>query len=404
MKEFKTRDKILKICVYATISVCFILLFYRIIADLSAFYESVAAVVSFLISVLQPVIIGVVIAYVLHRLVAKLEALFLKCKPTGKKGKEKQRERAHAWGVLCAVLLMLLAVGGILGILIPTLVDSVTSIADEAPAYVKIMQKFFTDLSSNETFKRLTQMANIDFSDTEQINRIIMEVVGDVQAWLTTFGKNIIPALSSAGNAVVNFFLGIVFSIYILLNQTQLLSQAKRVFGVVLPEKVYAFFAKVVYNMDDLFFKYLSGKLFTSMVLGVICGIGCAVFGIKYAFTIALILAITNMIPVVGPWLGSIPTVLLALLSGVMEAVILVIIILLAQQIESNVLEPKVQGENIGINSFWVLFGIIVFGKLFGVFGMILALPVCGVIRIFVAEWLEKQERKKALQNAGKDA
>lgn len=394
MKEFKTRDKILKVCVYATVSVCFILLFYRIIADLSGVYAAITTILSFLISVVKPVLIGLVLAYILHRAVEHVEEWILR-RNIFKGDPIKKQNKAHGWGVVITVLGAVLIVCLLLAVMVPTVVDSVMAIADEAPTYVKIAQKFFNDLSSSGIFQRAFRLLGIDFSNTEQINGIVTDVVAAAEGWLKNFAGGILPALSNMGSAVVNFFLGIVFAIYILVNQDELVCQCGRFFKAVLPEKTYAFFAKVGYNMDDLFFKYLSGKLFTSALLGIFCGVACLCFGVNHAFPIGVILAISNMIPVVGPWLGAVPSVLLAVLSGWVEALIVVGIILVAQQVESNILEPKIQGDNIGINSFWVLFGIIVFGNLFGVVGMVLALPVCGVIRILICEWLEKREAAK---------
>jgi predicted PurR-regulated permease PerM len=142
---------------------------------------------------------------------------------------------------------------------------------------------------------------------------------------------------------------------------------------------------------DDMFYKFIVGKGICSLAVGILTFIVCSLLGFKYSPLISLIIAVTNMIPTFGPFLGAIPALLLSLMTAPVYALYMIIIIVGLQVVDGNIIGPRVLGESMGLYGFWIMFSIIVMGALFGVTGMLIAAPLFGVLRILIKNWIYRK-------------
>ena len=210
---------------------------------------------------------------------------------------------------------------------------------------------------------------------------------------LATVSDSVVSVLTE----ILDCFIGIIISIYLLAGKEKFLAQARRmvysVFSVKRAEQV----LELSEETNDLFGKFLSGKLIDSLIVGIITFFVMSILGIPYTSLISVIIGVTNIIPYFGQYIGIIPSAFLILLVSPVKCIIFLIAIIIIMQIDGNIIGPKILGESIGLGSFWILFSILVFGSLFGLVGMIIAVPVFAIVYRSVKKWSAKQLEKKQL-------
>ena len=218
-----------------------------------------------------------------------------------------------------------------------------------------------------------------DFSDT---------VLPNVQTWLK---EELIPSVQSLvsgiSNSVINVFawiknilIGIIVSVYLLYGRKKFAAQAKLCLYSIFSKKRADWILKEATYADRMFSGFLSGKLLDSAIIGVICAIVCSILGIPNTALISVIVGVTNIIPFFGPFIGAIPSAILILIESPIKCLWFVIFIIILQQIDGNIIGPKILGNTTGVSSFWVLFSILLFGGLWGFLGMIVGVPLFAVI------------------------
>jgi len=386
MKKIKINSKYFNISIYAVASLCAVILFLVLIYNIGDIVKFLSYAFKYIYSIIKPVIWGFVIAYLLYRPTRFFDKNLLKIK---RFYIPKQLRKVLA--VIISLLLFFLVIFLIIYFAIPGIVDSLGQIVESIPEYMsnaKHVSKWFLQ---DQRFINALDLFNIDLSDENKINEIISTWWFDLQAWLEKLASYIINFIISAGTAATNVILAVFFAIYMLIDKEKLVKQSS---GIVNKISVKAYY-KLKYLLilsDEMFYTFLTGKSLCSLIITVLVLIPCILLNVKYAVLIAIIIGITNMIPIFGPLIGSIPAILLAMLTSPVYGLWVLIIIIIAQQIETNILEPKILGDSIGINAFWVIFSIVLFGSFWGITGMLLAVPVFGVLRILVKDWLRKPE------------
>ena len=192
---------------------------------------------------------------------------------------------------------------------------------------------------------------------------------------------------STQDGSLYNFVLGMFFTVYMLLYKGHIKEQFKTLGKSVFKGFYYklAFTYKVA---DDMFYKFIAGKGICSIAIGIATFIICAIMGFKYVPLISLIVAVTNMIPTFGPFIGATPAALLAMITSPIYGLYMIIIIIVLQVIEGNIIAPRILGSALGLNGFWIIFSIVIMGALFGLVGMLVAAPLFGLIRILLKNWV----------------
>lgn len=363
-------------------------------------YDGFLAAVSKVLNIFRPIIIGGVIAFALNRPVnffhTKYRVLFfgIKQKISSKRNKHTPKANLKSAGraaFICSCittyLLMIAVITGIICFIVPQIANSVTLFRENFNEYADNLVNF---VESNR-FRIDYFMDKIDISEVmEKIKEKLMELPDYIP---TIFSKTVDITGGIIGG-VVDLFIGFVFSVYILMDKQNLKRYAKVLTKSLLKQK-YVRFEKIIRLSYDAFSNFISGQLIEAVILGVLCFVGMKIFRFDYAPLISVIIGITNMIPIVGPILGTIPGALILLMVNPIKAVWFVVFIIIIQQIDSNLIYPKVVGNSIGLPGLWVLFAITVGGGLWGILGMIVGVPLVSVLYAVMLEKINCEENKE---------
>lgn len=224
------------------------------------------------------------------------------------------------------------------------------------------------------------------FSDT-----IITYITGKV--------PKILEATASITTGVVNVFLGFVIGIYMIVTKERLIRTLKNLIYAYSPKRTADYISHVYYHVNFCFTGFVSGQLTEAVILGLLCFFGMTIFNMQYALLISVIIGVTNIIPIIGPIIGAIPGALIMLMIDPMKAVWFVLFIIVLQQLESNLIYPRVVGNSIGLPGIWVIFAIILGGGLFNFAGVLLGVPTFAVVYSLIAENVQSRLKKRGIVN-----
>jgi predicted PurR-regulated permease PerM len=337
------------------------------------------------VGIFSPLIVGLVMAYILNPIVKLFEEKIFK--------KIKKETTRRDLSIAATIILFVALLGAIIGYLIPQLLESILSLITNAPKYLDQTVEFLSKWINNP---------DVDYSKaTEYLLKILNEnVLPNVTSMLNSLGNGLLGFLK----AIFNFVIGLVFAVYILSNTKNMSKGSKKILYAFFNDKKVDKFIKKVKHINDIFLNFMMGKLADSFCFVFVCTlIFTIIFGYPYPLLIAFIIATTDLIPYFGPYLGTIPSALLILLVDPVKALIFVVFIVVLQQIDANLVTPRIQSKATGLPSFWVLFAITVFGGLFKIVGLLIAVPCFTVIYELVVDYIEeKTEAKKADENTEK--
>lgn len=367
-------------------------------------YEGFLGMISEVLNIIRPIIIGCVIAFALNRPLnffhIKYRKLFAAVKNfcRRKKGGRKIRLVSGKFPFITACittyLLTFAILIGIICFIIPQISDSITLFSDNINIYIENFKSFVE--SHKDTVDRF-------FNTDLNISKILEDMLSKFNDFLSGLVDYIPTVLDTAVgitsgiiNVVIDTVLGIVFSLYILLDKQNLKKKAKLITKMAIKGERYKKFEKVVHMAYRSFSNFIYGQFIEAVILGILCFVGMTIFCFDYAPLISVIIGITNMIPIAGPIIGTIPGALILLLVNPIDAVWFVVFIIIIQQIDSNLIYPKVVGNSVGLPSLWVLVAITIGGGLAGVMGMILGVPVLSIIYALVSEKLDEAEESIA--------
>lgn len=406
-KIFRENKKYTGICAITAFFVCLLILFYRIAAAPKAFFASLANFFSSASAIFGPVIFGLIIAYLLHHPANSLIAAF-----AGSKVFAKFKNRGRSLAVLIVTVLALALIVLFIYALIPNTVESIVSLFEQLTTLKEPFQKFLTDIQKNDTVIWLMDVFNIKLSALNDSN-FYSDLLAKGQSFLETAGGSVFSFAVDTGKFFYNFVIGFIIAVYINLDWPALKRQGSKLVKALFPRR-YERMAYICRLSDNIFSRYIIGKLISSSILGLICVILCLIFRVRYAVLIGVIVAVTNLVPIFGPWVGTVLCALFAFLSGFKQSITVVIIILIAQQLENNIVQPKVLGGIVNLSGFWVFVSVILAGSIGGVTAMVISIPVFSILKTLIGEWIQdkikrddvKHERDKApavAEPGGKD-
>lgn len=192
-----------------------------------------------------------------------------------------------------------------------------------------------------------------------------------------------------------NWIIGIIVSIYLIFNKNDLIEKVKKIAIICMPDKVYNNVSEILSMSHNVFGKFIIGKIIDSFIIGILCFIGTSALSIPYSLLISVVVGVTNIIPFFGPFLGSIPCIFILIVIDPVKALWFAIFVLILQQIDGNIIGPKILGSSVGISGIFIMFSVIIGGGLFGVAGMILGVPVFVVIYNIIGNAINKSAINK---------
>lgn len=381
----------LKYTLYASLTIMIAIAFYHVVDNLSVFVGTIGVAFRWVRKLLSPFIIAAFIAYLLNPGVRWFETkVFSKIKGFEKKHRLKRNLSIFVVFLLLGGLITTLAI-----IIVPEIVTNIRDIARRAPEYAVFIENTLRHWSDELMSLRFYNINIYEF--LEPFQQRITDYFGQIGQVLDIMVGVVLNRVFMITSGLVNFVLGLVISVYALADKESFKKGFERFLRAVFSGPRVEGIKQFGRDADLLFSKFIVGKSLDSLIIGILCYIGMNLMNVRYALLLSVFVGVTNMIPYFGPLLGMIPAGLLTLFDSPMEALWVVLFLLALQQFDGLYLGPKILGSSVGMPPFWVIFAIVVGGKLFGVMGMFLGVPVFSVIRLLFSRILDQLvDRKEA--------
>lgn len=383
----KNWKKYLGICMAAffTFAAC-VLLFFALFK-----IKEIGAVAGKIIGILEPILIGIVIAYLLNPVMNFCEKRIRGWVDKINIVEKKKKTITRSISVALSLFFGIAVVTAVFGLMIPQLITSIYGIAREMPAHINEMSNWVLEWSKNNpTFENIA---------TTLFNTVATKMnswfTSDLLIYVTKYLGYLTTGVVSAVSLLLNLVVGIIVAVYILYSREVFAGQAKKVvYALFEPEKA-NIILNTVRKSHHIFGGFMSGKILDSAIIGILCFFCLSVMDMPYTLLVSVIVGVTNVIPFFGPYIGAIPSALIIFMVNPLQSLYFLIFILVLQQIDGNIIGPTILGESTGLSAFWVVFAIILGGGLFGILGMIIGVPTFAVIYYIAKTYLNYILRKK---------
>lgn len=367
----------------STRKVLFVLTYAIVLYWILTNIQQVSLGLSGVLSILSPIFIGLFIAFILNVLLNFIENVIFE-KLFKNVGWIRKKKRVLS--VILTYLVTIAIVATIVFFIFPQVARSLESLGNKLPQYLSSLQKNLMDLLI--TLGITDVDLNEVFGDWQEVTKSIKDVAGNTMDALFDITINV-------ASAVVNFFLGLIFSIYFLLYKDKLIRIARKLIYTFTPKKVAEKVAYIFREINKTFTRFIGGQLTEAFILGGMCFLGMTVLGLPYAPLIGVLIGITSLIPILGAYIGTVPSAFILLMENPMQALIFIVFLIIIQQIEGNFIYPKVVGNAIGLDGLWVFLAITIGGKIMGILGMILGVPSVAVIYTLMRKFTNKRYHEK---------
>lgn len=334
-----------------------------------------------LLSILAPFAAGILIAYILYIPCKKIEETFKKVKKV-----KIINKKARPLSILTVYIIALILLVILINFIVPPIVRNIIDLANNFGNYYQV------------AITKINELPEDSFWKTEVITRIMQEIENiDVKQIinievLTQYAQG---ALNIA-TKVFDIFVAVVVSIYILNSRTQILQFLSRFAGAVFNKTTYKNIDKYFHSTNQIFFHFLSSQFLDAIVVGVLTSIAMSILGVKYSILLGVMIGIFNLIPYIGAIIAVvISTIITVFTGGISQAIWLLVIVTILQQIDANIINPKIVGNSLKINPILVILAVTVGGAYFGIIGMFLAVPVIAVIKVIIEDFIEYREQIK---------
>ena len=369
-----------------SLSIIFFFLIYR--------FDGFGSAISTLTGILMPFIYGAVIAYLLKPVCNTIEGFLRRFIP------ERMKGLVSALSVALTILFGLLLIYALCMMIIPQLITSVTALYYTAQRNLAKFVQWANHVEFIENNEQIMNMLNsaYDTLSTNIDELIKTKLLPSMQNIVSGAAIGVLNVVTVAKNLVI----GIIVAVYMLASRKRFTQQVKLIFYSVFKPKWAQLIIEEIQYADKMFGGFINGKIMDSAIIGVLCYIGCLIFKFPSALLVSVIIGVTNVIPFFGPFIGAIPATLLILIQNPIKALWFILFVLVLQQLDGNIIGPKILGNTTGLSSFWVLFAILLFGGLWGFVGMIVGVPlfavIYDVIKKLVVHGLEHNQELEMLQ------
>ena len=343
-------------------------------------YESVMGVFNTFLGVISPFLIGIFIAYLLYMPSRKFEELYAKIKI------KFIAKKARVLGVITVYIIIVAAIIILFSVILPIVFGSITDFFSSIPNYVEQVISAYNNLPQDSILK-----SQIVQDEIHNLQNIDIKQYLDVEAILG-YVVNAISAIFS----IVDIFIAIIVSVYILVDRKKILAFFKRLAGAIFKERTYKNIDKYFNNSNEIFFKFIASQFLDAIVVGILVSIAMTIMRVKYAPLLGFFIGLFNMIPYVGAIIATVIAAIITLITGGLSQTIwMLIVVIILQQIDANIINPKIVGKSLKISPLLVLFAVTFGGAYFGILGMFLAVPVIAVIKILVDDFIKYKEIMK---------
>ncbi|MBO5478229.1 MAG: AI-2E family transporter [Clostridia bacterium] len=332
--------------------------------------------------VIMPFLIGILLAYLFYIPCKNIEKFYQKSKL------KFIRKKARPISVFTVYLIVLLLIILAIQFIIPNLAQSITDLATNIGTYYQNTINSLNNIPEDSILRQIDVQAIGDA--LKQIN--ISEYIN--MNTILEYAKGII----GFAGGIFDFFVSLIVSVYILLERTQILGFLRKLAGAIFKEKTYQAIGKYFNNTNTIFFKFLSSQILDAIVVGILTSIAMSLLGVKYAVLLGFFIGLSNLIPYFGAIVGvGISIIITIFTGGIGKAIWMAIIVIILQQIDANIINPKIVGNSLKISPLLVIFAVTIGGAYFGMLGMFLAVPVFAVLKMIIEDYIDYKNKTKIL-------
>lgn len=335
-------------------------------------------------SILTPVLYGFAFAFLLNPVVKRFHKLLMKTVFKKNKKVQKAEKISRAISIVISILFMFILITVLALMLFPQLVTNIVGFYNNFDGYYNNFIGWLDGILKQES------------DSAEFIKQAFEKAKEMLQGWMATdlmpqlqnIATNLLSGLWSVFMVLKDVIIGLIIAIYFLFSKEKFCAQCKKVSYAILPRRRADSLIRNTRETSRVFGSFITGQVIDAMIIGVLCFIGMTILRLPYPPMISVIVAITNVIPFFGPYIGAIPSAILILLVNPIQAIYFIIFIIVLQQIDGNIICPRILGEAIGLNGFWIIFSLVIFGSLFGFIGMIIGVPAFAMIYTWIKRWI----------------
>ena len=389
--QFKLKTYFMKGFTYFLVIVACIVCYFAFlrIDDIAKFLKEVA-------TILQPIIMGLVFAYLLNPMVKMIERNLIPVLDEKIKNEKKVRSLARNIGVFTSILITLAVVVLLLNMVLPELYESIRDMIISLPGQM------------NDAMEYLEAHAIKDSAISGTLNTVLENAAASLETWLRTdLISQVNQMMSSLTSGVISFFetlfnivIGLIVSVYVLTSKEKFIGQCKKATYALFQKDRANLILQVTRKSNEIFGGFVIGKIIDSIIIGIICFVVLSLLKMPYTLLVSVVVGVTNVIPFFGPFIGAVPSIILILLAEPIKGLYFMIFILLLQQFDGNILGPKILGNSTGLSAFSVVFSILLGGGMFGFVGMVMGVPTFAVFYYLVEMFLNQKLQKKKLPSS----
>lgn len=347
-------------------------------------FNEIGAFISNLIGVIMPFLMGILISLILNTPCKSVEKTF-------KKSKHKVlKKRARGLSVFSVYLIIVLILFILINVILPPLVVSITDLINHLPGYYNSIINTINNLPEDSFWNQINAQDII-----AKIAQIDLEKYLSLEN-ITGYIKGVI----SVASGIFDVFVTIIISVYILIEKDSIIKFCKKVGQSFLKEEKYDLIVKYINKTNSIFYNFISGQLIDALIIGIVTTLAMIIMRVQYAALLGFLIGLFNLIPFFGAIVAVIIAIFITFCTGGLgQAIWLAIVIIILQQIDANIINPKILGEKLKISPILVIFSVTFVGAYWGVLGMFLAVPIAAIIKILVNDYLEYRVRKRELEN-----
>ena len=337
-----------------------------------------------LIDLLMPFFLAALLAFILYTPCRKFEKLYKKVKV------KFISKRARVFSVATMYIILILFLAILINIIFPALSESIVELAKSLPNYYNTAKEFIQNQPSDSLWVKLNVSGIID--NLEEIN-----ISETILTWLEFDNiSKYIQGIANVAGAIFNIFVTLVVSIYILLERSDIKSFGKNLLKAICTKEGYEKFAKYYRETNSIFYRFITAQIVDAIIVGIITSIAMTIMNVKYASLLGFLIGIMNIIPYFGAIIGIGVTVIITIFTGGwIKALWVCLVLIILQQIDANIINPKILGNSLKISRILIIFAVTFFGAYFGVLGMFLGVPVIALIKVFIIDYIDEKNEEK---------
>lgn len=339
------------------------------------------------IKVISPIIYAIIISYLLYKPIKWIEGLIYRGLNYGlkKNDADKYSKTVRVISIFILFFIIILGLIIIYKFLVPPLMENFNDIIDALPMFQEKLKQWAINIAEKFDFK------SIHFENT---NKISIDIMNKLKNVLEGLLAKIIITLSNISSFLLNFIMTMILTAYFLIDKERIVKQVKEIIDVLLPKKASRALKTFFYDVDYVVGGYIVGELLDCIIVGIASTILLMIVKHPYAVIIGVIAGVTNIIPYVGPIIGAVLAFFFGIFTSISLAITGTILLLLYQQVDGNFIQPKIVGDKIGLSAVWVFIAVLIGGSYFGALGMVISIPVAGLVRVYFNRYKEYKKLK----------